>query len=329
MCHPWEIYDALIDDLPADVTVTAAHHGPRWTRVFSSACAQPEADVGMGTAWTMPVTSRPALAGGTPPEGRPLRDVAALMRSWNLEEASLGLAALNSWYSRAETAAFHGFEPTGAGLTWGQVFDPYRDLVSGRTVAIVGHFPFARAALVTAAEVQILERNLRPDDYPDTACEYLLPEADYVFISSSSLVNKTAPRLVALAADGGASSWGRPHPCTPCGSTWAWRPSRDGCPTPRCAPTGPSSCRPTAASAPAPACTWAWPPAAPTRHSSEPGSAAMDAAIWSVRHTCAAIPAGRSRFRARISCWRRRAHRAWIGRWAPLIDEAGVPRPIR
>lgn len=204
MSNPWEIYDALIDDLPADVTVTATHHDPRWTRVFSSDSPQAGAAAGMGTAWMMPVTSRPALASDTPPEGRPLRDVAALVRSWNLEEASLGLAALNSWYSRAETAAFHGFEATGAGLTWGQVFDPYRDLVSGLTVAIVGHFPFARAALPTAAEVQILERNLRPDDYPDTACEFLLPQADYVFISSSSLVNKTAPRLVALAADGGA-----------------------------------------------------------------------------------------------------------------------------
>lgn len=203
MCNAWEIYDALIDDLPSDVTVTATHHDARWTRVFSSASEEASAAAGMGTAWTMAVTSRPALA-DAPAQGRPLRDVAALVRSWNLEEASLGLAAINSWYSRPETAAFHGFEPTGAGLTWGQVFDPYRGLVSGLTVAIVGHFPFARAALSTAAEVQILERSLRPDDYPDTACEYLLPQADYVFISSSSLVNKTAPRLVALAADGGA-----------------------------------------------------------------------------------------------------------------------------
>lgn len=204
MSSPWEIYDALIDDLPDDVTVTASHYDPRWTRVFSTASPLAGAAPGMGTAWTMQVASRPTIAGDTPLPGRPLRDVAALVRSWNLEEASLGLAALNSWYSRPESAAFHGFTPTGPGVTWGQVFDPYRELVDGLTVAIIGHFPFARAALPTAGEVQILERSLRPDDYPDTACEYLLPEADYVFISSSSLVNKTAPRLVALAADGGA-----------------------------------------------------------------------------------------------------------------------------
>ena len=101
-------------------------------------------------------------------------------------------------------ARSHGFVPTGKGLTWRQVFDPYNDLVEGRTVAVIGHFPFARAALWKAGDVQILERDVRSGDYPDTACEYLLPEADYVFISSSSLVNKTAPRLVALGADAGA-----------------------------------------------------------------------------------------------------------------------------
>ena len=47
-------------------------------------------------------------------------------------------------------------------------------------------------------------RRRAPGDYPDTACEYLLPEADYVFVSSSSFVNKSAPRLLDLAVGGGA-----------------------------------------------------------------------------------------------------------------------------
>ena len=197
MTSPWETYDALIEDLPEDVAVVAAHRGRRWTRVLNSAD-------GVGSAWTMDVRSRPALSAEADDAPRPLRDAAALIKSWNLAEASVGLATLNSWYSRAEVARSHGFVPTGKGLTWRQVFDPYNDLVEGRTVAVIGHFPFARAALWKAGDVQILERDVRSGDYPDTACEYLLPEADYVFISSSSLVNKTAPRLVALGADAGA-----------------------------------------------------------------------------------------------------------------------------
>lgn len=197
MTSPWETYDALIEDLPEDVAVVAAHRGRRWTRVLNSAD-------GVGSAWTMDVRSRPALSAEADDAPRPLRDAAALIKSWNLAEASVGLAALNSWYSRAEVARSHGFVPTGKGLTWRQVFDPYNDLVEGRTVAVIGHFPFARAALWKAGDVQILERDVRSGDYPDTACEYLLPDADYVFISSSSFVNKTTPRLLDLAIGGGA-----------------------------------------------------------------------------------------------------------------------------
>ena len=190
-------YDALIDDLPEDVTVTVSDRGTRWTRVVNSAN-------GIGSAWSMRVASRPALSADLPDEGRTIRDVAALVRSWNLAEASVGLAAINSWYSLAEVAARNGFVPTGAGLTWREVFDPYADSVEGKVVAIIGHFPFARGVLWKAADLQILERFPEPGDYPDTACEYLLPDADYVFISSSSFVNKTTPRLLDLAIGGGA-----------------------------------------------------------------------------------------------------------------------------
>ena len=83
MTSPWDIYDALIDDLPEDVTVTASDRGTRWTRVVNSAG-------GIGSAWSTQGTSRPALSADTPDAGRPIRDVAALVRSWNLAEASVG-----------------------------------------------------------------------------------------------------------------------------------------------------------------------------------------------------------------------------------------------
>ena len=172
MSQHWEIYDALLDGLPDDVVVRTAGQGPRWSRVLNSAG-------GVGTAWTMDVRSRPALNDG-PLDGRPLRDVGALAKSWNLAEASIGQAAINSWY-------------------WRQVFDPYQEMIVGKRVAVIGHFPFAEAALAGAGEYICLERNLQPGDWPDSACEYVLPECDLVFISSSSFVNKTAPRLIELS----------------------------------------------------------------------------------------------------------------------------------
>ncbi|BAW94049.1 hypothetical protein CHIBA101_2226 [Actinomyces sp. Chiba101] len=197
MTNPWEIYDALIDDIPDDARVTAVHRGPQWSRVLNDAG-------GLGAGYTIDAHSRPALSADSPVEGRSLRDAASLVRSWNLAEASVGLAAINSWYSRQESAVANGFVATGKGVGWREVFDPYNERFAGGRIGIVGHFPFARGALARTAEVIILERDPRPGDYPDTACEYLLADCDAVLISSSSLVNKTMPRLIELAVGGGA-----------------------------------------------------------------------------------------------------------------------------
>lgn len=71
----------------------------------------------------------------------------------------------------------------------------------GKVVSVIGHFPFAPASLHRASELRVLERCTEPGDYPDPACEYLLPDSDFVFISGSAFVNKTMPRLLQLAAD--------------------------------------------------------------------------------------------------------------------------------
>ena len=55
--------------------------------------------------------------------------------------------------------------------------------------------------LSVAKEVVILEREPKPGDYPDSACEYLLPDCDVVLITGSASVNKTMPRLLELAKD--------------------------------------------------------------------------------------------------------------------------------
>ena len=165
MTSPWDLYDELIDEIPADLTATSINTEGKWRRVSSS-------DSGVGMAFGMNVQSHPRAV-SDPAEllGRPLRDVAALAKSWNFEDAGLGVAAINA----------------------------YAPLVADKRVAIIGHFPFAPAALPDAGELIVLERNLFDGDYPDSACEYLLPEMDYVFISGSAFVNKTIPRLLELA----------------------------------------------------------------------------------------------------------------------------------
>ena len=46
----------------------------------------------------------------------------------------------------------------------------------------------------------MLERNCSQElDTPDPACEYVLPDTDFAFITGVTIINKTAPRLLELA----------------------------------------------------------------------------------------------------------------------------------
>lgn len=191
MANPWTLYDRLIDPIPEDLTVTAASVGPKWCRITSC-------EGGAGMAFSMPASTRPALHENGEFVGARLRDVAQLVKSWNLAEAGMGMAAVNAWHSLPARARANGFAPC-ADNNWAKSFHPYREATRGRKVAVIGHFPFAPAALSEAGELFVFERNPVEGDYPDSASEYLLPECDYVFISGSAFVNKTAPRLIELS----------------------------------------------------------------------------------------------------------------------------------
>lgn len=203
----WSLYDQLIEGVPHDATVTDYCLGIHWSYV--------EADSGLGGAFT--------LTGGAPRtrksdlRGKSLRDVAALAKSWSWEEATLGVAALNAWYSQAERVNAVG-DATG-NPSWrvrghavrDDAFSSLRPTIEahaserstdGRAnVVVVGHFPHVDA-IAEYANLTVLERNCRNDaDTPDPACEYVLPQADYVFMTGVTLINKTAPRLLELARE--------------------------------------------------------------------------------------------------------------------------------
>ncbi len=66
-------------------------------------------------------------------------------------------------------------------------------------VVVVGHFPHVED-ISEYAKLTVLERNCRNDcDTPDPACEYVMCDADYAFITGVTLINKTAPRLLELS----------------------------------------------------------------------------------------------------------------------------------
>lgn len=202
--NPWALYDDLIDRISPEETVRDYQAGPIWTWVESS-------DGTIGLAMTIDVRSRPGIADDSL-VGRPLREAAALARSWNLVESGIGVAAINAWYNRPSRSIDCGYRVDGAGTT---AFDTYGRLVEGKRVATIGHFPFIEERLSGAACLTVIERNPRRGDFIDTAAEYLLPEQDIVFITGSTMVNKTLPRLLELCRDAHVVVTGPSTPLAP------------------------------------------------------------------------------------------------------------------
>ncbi len=183
------IYDALLAGLGGDARrerIVRAASCARW------ALAESDEHTGIAMAEDTD-TAAPLYPDGL--AGLTLAEAAAAVKSWNLREAGMGLAAINSFYNTPEhIRALNCAEPYENYCASGLDFD-------SAEVGVIGHMKLTPEIHGAARAVHIIERRPQPGDYPDAACEYILPRCDYVFITGSALVNKTLPRLIELSRD--------------------------------------------------------------------------------------------------------------------------------
>lgn len=183
MCDFFALYDCLCDNIRSYERILSTVSGDIW------ALAETEQHSGM--AMHVHGTSRPAML----PDGlyrMPLRRAAEALKSWNSTEASLAMASVNAFYNTEERLSeLHCSEPFENYCTRGIDF-------RGKTVGIVGHMHGTDEMRRDAEKIFILEREPRGGDYPDPACDYLLPQCDIVLITGSAITNKTLPHLLDL-----------------------------------------------------------------------------------------------------------------------------------
>jgi uncharacterized protein (DUF4213/DUF364 family) len=171
----------LVDDLLASVArfdspVKRVCLGLHWTIVESR---------GVGVAHTIRQTGVPEPEGAGSLVGRSAVELSRRLSSSDLLEASLGLAALNSLV-----------EPVGDP---GNVVERIRRLVPGKTVTVVGRFPFNDEIGRLAKRAYFLEMAPAEGELPAAACEDVIPLSDVAIITATALINKTLPRLLELA----------------------------------------------------------------------------------------------------------------------------------
>ncbi|MDF2938969.1 MAG: putative heavy-metal chelation, partial [Paenibacillaceae bacterium] len=189
----WDLYDAMIGGIPEDCLVKdlVCGHG----RVLV------ESELGFGFSGIVSGRTRPVgLLSKLP--GTKLRDLAACVKSWNLEEASVGQAAINAYYNALPVAMGNGVPVSHVRFAEDRIHDPfisYQNAIRGKKVAVVGHFHYLDQLFRPVCDLSVLEFVPQEGDYPEWAAEALLPEAEFVVITAVALINKSLPRLLALA----------------------------------------------------------------------------------------------------------------------------------
>lgn len=183
------LYDWLLACAPSAAPVQRVQLGLSWTLA--------EVADGLGFAFSPRQVPRTLPWAGTL-AGRPAGELAAWLRSWHPAEAAVGLAVLNAQINAAAPCLAAATPLHGSAPGHLRVFEHFRPRLEGRRVAVIGHYP-GLERLWSDFPYQCLERQPQDGDLPDSAAEFVLPQADWVFVTASSLANHTLPRLLELS----------------------------------------------------------------------------------------------------------------------------------
>lgn len=191
MTNPRHIYELLLDHCSTEATVDNLTIGLVWTLCVNSDNAS--AGLAMSPGLATRTLTWPGTLGG-----KRIKELAAWILEWEPYQATVGMAALNSCINSRPLPESVILQPE-AGQANLAVFEHFLPQLQGRKVVVIGHYPGIERYQDTM-NLTVLERQPKSGDLPDAACEFLLQDASWVFLTASSLVNKTFPRLAELSA---------------------------------------------------------------------------------------------------------------------------------
>jgi hypothetical protein len=177
------IIDELLATLPEKpVPVRSIVVGAHWTAVCSTNCGLATTIIG-DTCHDHKTVVRDAGSLHL----KSAQELAEYAKSDYSLEASIGIAAINSLLNMDEQNAVE--------MNASQVL---MEKGAGKNVALVGHFPFIPKLRKSVKNLWVIELHPTEDDYPAQSAADLIPQADIVALTASSLINHTMDDLLGL-----------------------------------------------------------------------------------------------------------------------------------
>jgi len=181
----------LVDDLISAVEGNEAptkdvRVGLTWTGVWGKYC-------GLSRTYSNPTMAHGGVKDIEKLTEKTTLELAEYVKSWNLVEAGIGVAAINSMIRPKGKRGINAI-----------------DLIikegKNKKVVVVGKFPKLDELRVAAKELWILELEpslINPEEgvLPSTAAEHKIPNSDILAITGSALVNKSLEHLLELGRD--------------------------------------------------------------------------------------------------------------------------------
>lgn len=188
MIHPREIYDLLLDSSQTETQVKEIIIGLTWTLCKAE---------GIGLCMSPGTPTRTLPWSGTLVD-RSITELSAWIRSWDSYQATIGMAVINAAINSVSPLPAKAQPISLQGSANLAVFEHFLPLIRGQKVAVIGRYP-GLSRYEEEVSMTVIERQPNSQDLPDPASEYILPNADWVFLTATSIPNKTFPRLVELA----------------------------------------------------------------------------------------------------------------------------------
>jgi uncharacterized protein len=176
------IIETLLETLPKEpIPVRKVIVGAHWTLVGSKYSGIGSTMVGEGPhghSWVKDVGIL---------HQKSAQELARLILSDNLLEASIGIAAVNSLIEVDESR----MEEVNAAEV---IAHESKD----KNLVVVGHFPFVERMKSIANNCWVIEKRPHGDDFPAESAGEYLPKADLVAITGTAFINHTMEALLSL-----------------------------------------------------------------------------------------------------------------------------------